>query len=377
MSQDEFIDLYFQGNGSDKVYQASLEATGNGDYIVRFAFGRNGTFLREGTKTPSPQPYGKAKKIYDKLVNEKLTKGYTSGARYKNGISPSSGVTTAPTSAASTQGVNSPSNFSGILPQLLNFISEEEALELIENNDFIMQEKKDGKRTIVKVEARIAKGINKKGSYIGISQVIAKEAQKSLEDIWIDGEDVNCKLWVFDLLKRGNTDLSNLPYLERLDQLAEVVKKSNFHSWAIELVKTAKTTDEKRALFSALKEANAEGVVFKRKDAPYVPGRPSNGGDQLKFKFYATASVLVSKQNPKHSVAIKVLDGMNWVDIGNVTIPVNHDIPAVGTVIEVRYLYAYEGGSLYQPQYLGKRDDTDPSECTISQLKYKPKTARE
>lgn len=371
MNQDEFVDLYFQGNGSDKVYQASLEETSGGDYIVRFAYGRRGSFLREGTKTLSSQPYVKAKKIYDKLVNEKLIKGYTSGARYINGISPSSGAAVASVAVASTQSINSPSNFSGLVPQLLNFIGEEEALKLIENDDFIMQEKKDGRRTIVRVQAGTAKGSNRRGSNIGISQNIACEAQKSPEEICLDGEDVNCKLWVFDLLKRGEISLCNLPYLERLDHLAKVVKKYDFLPEGIELVKTAKTTKEKRTLFNALKKANAEGVVFKKKDAPYIPGRPASGGDQLKYKFYATASVLVSKQNLQRSVAIKIFDGINWVDIGNVTIPVNRNVPKTGAVIEVRYLYAFKGGALYQPQYLGERDDTDPSECIISQLKYK------
>jgi bifunctional non-homologous end joining protein LigD len=41
-------------------------------------------------------------------------------------------------------------------------------------------------------------------------------------------------------------------------------------------------------------------------------------------------------------------------------------------VVEVRYLYAYPGGSLYQPVYVGKRDDVEPAACTIGQLKFKP-----
>jgi bifunctional non-homologous end joining protein LigD len=57
--------------------------------------------------------------------------------------------------------------------------------------------------------------------------------------------------------------------------------------------------------------------------------------------------------------------------VGNVTIPPNKDVPAVGSVIEVRYLYAYEGGSLYQPTYKGVRDDVDTEECRMNQLIYK------
>lgn len=40
--------------------------------------------------------------------------------------------------------------------------------------------------------------------------------------------------------------------------------------------------------------------------------------------------------------------------------------------VEIRYLYAYKGGSLYQPAFLGERDDIPAEECVLSQLKYKP-----
>ena len=46
-------------------------------------------------------------------------------------------------------------------------------------------------------------------------------------------------------------------------------------------------------------------------------------------------------------------------------------VPAVDSIIEVRYLYAYKGGNLYQPTYLGVRDDISFEDCPISQLKYK------
>ena len=43
----------------------------------------------------------------------------------------------------------------------------------------------------------------------------------------------------------------------------------------------------------------------------------------------------------------------------------------LGRYLEVRYLYAYKGGSLFQPTSLGVRDDVAPPECVIGQLKYK------
>jgi bifunctional non-homologous end joining protein LigD len=57
--------------------------------------------------------------------------------------------------------------------------------------------------------------------------------------------------------------------------------------------------------------------------------------------------------------------------VGNVTVPANQPIPAKGAVIEVKYLYAYPGGALFQPVCLGVRDDVATEACTIAQLKYK------
>jgi bifunctional non-homologous end joining protein LigD len=60
------------------------------------------------------------------------------------------------------------------------------------------------------------------------------------------------------------------------------------------------------------------------------------------------------------------------VAAGNVTIPPNHSVPKVGSVVEVRYLYAFkESGVIYQPIYLGQRSDIEPSACQVSQLKWK------
>jgi bifunctional non-homologous end joining protein LigD len=140
---------------------------------------------------------------------------------------------------------------------------------------------------------------------------------------------------------------------------------------SIIVVETAKTKAEKQQLYEQLKATGAEGIVFKKPAATYTAGRPNSGGNQLKFKFYATASVIVTKKNDKRSVAVAVIDGDNQVDVGNVTIPPNQKIPAVHSLIEVRYLYAYKGGNLYQPTYLGVRDDISLEDCVISQLKYK------
>jgi bifunctional non-homologous end joining protein LigD len=63
----------------------------------------------------------------------------------------------------------------------------------------------------------------------------------------------------------------------------------------------------------------------------------------------------------RRSSALELLDAGTggWAGVGNVT------VPAPGDVVEVRYLYAYRGGSLYQPVYLGRREDVDAPACLL------------
>jgi bifunctional non-homologous end joining protein LigD len=140
----------------------------------------------------------------------------------------------------------------------------------------------------------------------------------------------------------------------------------------IEVVTTAFTSSEKAKLFDRLKRDKKEGVVLKRLDAPYTPGRPNSGGPQLKYKFVATLSAVVAKINAQRSVELRLLNGDGWKTAGNVTIPANHAVPKVGAIVEVRYLYAIQAsGCLYQPVYLGVRSDVESHECVVSQLKFK------
>ena len=75
--------------------------------------------------------------------------------------------------------------------------------------------------------------------------------------------------------------------------------------------------------------------------------------------------------NARRSIEV----ALGGTPVGNVTIPPNHDIPDIGQVVEIRYLYVTGiGGSLYQPIYLGVRDDVPAEECTVERqvIKYKP-----
>ena len=342
----EQITLYFKQGSSDKVYQAYLEEQ-EGRYIVNFAYGRRGSTLKTGTKTQSGVVYEKAKKIYDKLVNDNSAKGYVADQDSTKYVYADDQVHT------------------GIYCQLLNPIEESEVTECIEQDIWWAQEKKDGRRMLLRKTEEVT-AINRRSLTIGAPETILRAAKSIKEDFIIDGEAVGEKLYAFDLLSWNGEEIKEKEYNERLRILEEI----RFPD-AIQIVETAKNPKAKEMLYTQLKETDSEGIVFKKHTANYTSGRPNSGGAQRKFKFYDTASVIVAKINDKRSVAMAVYEGEKEVAIGNVTISSNKEIPTEGSIIEVRYLYAYKGGSLYQPTFLQVRTDIEKEECTIDQLKYK------
>ena len=351
METSERVSLYYREGSSDKVYQAAIEPA-DGSFVVNFAYGRRGATLTTGTKTSSPVDFDTAKKIYTKLVSEKKAKGYTEG---ENG----------------TPYQHTDKQASGILPQLLNPIEEAEVELLLRDDNFCAQEKFDGRHLLIRKQDDHLEGINKKGLLVGLPQTVANDICNLPGRFIPDGESIGDDYHAFDLLEFNGENLRPLPYRVRLVRLVNLLLSNSRHPH-VKLVETVFTTQQKTELWQRLRRENREGIVFKRLDAIYTPGRPNSGGPQLKFKFVATLSAVVAKINAKRSVELSLFNGRSLVSCGNVTIPPNHEIPPVGAVVDTRYLYAAkESGVLYQPVYLGPRDDIDPGECLVSQLKFK------
>jgi len=222
---------------------------------------------------------------------------------------------------------------------------------------------------IRKTDAQIH-GINRKGLMVGLPDPVFQAVRAIPGDFVLDGECVGDMLYAFDLLERGVTDFRPQPYRERHPALINMLGRAMQRN--VMFASTAFEPKEKLALFEWLKREKKEGIVFKRLDAPYTAGRPNSGGAQLKHKFYTTVSAVVSKLNAQRSVELRLLNCKGWLPVGNVTIPPNHNVPNVGAIVEVRYLYAFpESNALYQPTFLGKRTDIGQHECVLSQLKYK------
>lgn len=365
--------LYFREGNSDKIYQATLEPQAGG-YVVNFAYGRRGSTLTTGTKTRSPLPLLEATEIYDRLILSKTAKGYTHGEDGTPYVAPATHK--CGQCGAMNHIVNEcrcdPNNLPTKLPprpQLLNSVEESGINLLLLNPSIVLQEKHDGRRMLLRKTDGVVTAFNKKGQPAGLPATIEAEAKNLGSDFLMDGEAVGDTFHAFDLLELNGRDLRESSYGIRLLNLQDLILDTERSS--IQLTVTSLATPLKKKLFlEQMRRDGAEGVVFKDLNAMYSAGRPNSGGDQLKFKFVASASVLVEKVNAKRSVRIALYRGEKLVPAGNVTIPPNQPIPKAGDVAEVRYLYAISG-ALYQPVYLGVRDDVDAAECLADQLKYK------
>ncbi len=349
------IALEFREGSSDKVYHACIEQCGEG-YVVNFAYGRRGATLNTGTKTQQPVSYAEALSIYEKLVASKTAKGYQPSA----GAQPSAGVGAMVTDRQQRD--------TGLRPQLLNPITDKEVTVYLHNDNWCAQEKFDGKRLLLRKTGDALTAVNRDGLSVGFPQAYASALVTVPGDFVLDGESVGETFYAFDLLENETGCMRHMPYRVRLAALQAQFGRVG---GCIVVAETILGTDKRRFL-DRLRAAKKEGVVLKDLGASWTAGRPASGGTALKCKFWATCSCVVLRANARRSVELE-LSGRS---VGNVTIPPNQEVPAAGQVVEIRYLYVTgPGGALYQPVYLGVRDDVRIEDCTAEQQRIKYKSA--
>lgn len=367
----ESVQLFYQEGSSDKEYNVYLEQEGVDKltsqplYVVNFTYGRRGNATQSGTKTLAAVPLEKARDTYQKLVKEKQSKGYVANG---TGI-PFSGIDTV-------------GRVTGLVPQLLNPVDEAELERLLDEPTWIVQEKVDGVRIMVRVEGDVVEGINRKGLSVGFPDFIADSMRPMSGLTVFDGELANGVYHVFDLLEFDGSNYRSKPYIERWLAAIAVVEGLNQRlapnePKKIQVVRAG--NGNSREFLEQLKREHAEGIVLKHAHSLSVAGRPNSGGNHLKYKFTASATCVVVKVNQQRSVQVAVRkseDSEELVVMGNVTIPPNFEVPSENSLCEIRYLYSYRNGCLYQPVYLGVRNDK--TECDLhSSIKFKQSTLEE
>jgi len=375
--QPESIELYFQEGKSDKVYHVQLDQTESGWHVCA-QWGRRNSTLSTSVKGKD-LAYEKAKKLYDNIVNAKLAEHYKIQA-----------TSAAVTPLTNSRGLSA-SRESVFAPELLTRITEEEAKRFASDPRYFFQTKHDGDRLTVHAKsAADIFGYNKKGQVVPLNINLERAIRNLAEPIDIfplllDGEWEPTGYYVWDLLE-SRYNLRDQEYRNRLSILETIFKDAD--GFLLHITNTARTTEQKLAMLS---DRKLEGVCVKDTRAIYQPGR---NGQHKKFKFEQTGSFIVgpkppSKANDGHrSVALYLCDPecnehAGWLKVPTVfpnriryvsTVGVceKDELPPIGAVIEVRYLYAYPQGGVAQPHYFGKqRTDVNIEECSTAQLKYK------
>lgn len=347
------ITLYCTEGSSDKVYQASLQSRDTG-WVVEFAYGKRGTALKTGTKTITPVDYKIALNLFDKLVKEKTSKGYTedqTGVAYTN-----------------TEFEHRTSSF---LPQLPTAIDPNDLERYLTDPSWGMQEKRDGENRTIRVIDGVVWGINRKGLLVNIPQSWVEQFSV-FHNCLISGEAVGEIFYAFDMLECGGYDLRDKSFFSRYEYLEAFVSEpcasGQFDALTrnIQVIPMISLTAAKREALNAIEERGGEGVVFKRLDALFEVGKCRTS---LKHKFIESATCIVLRRNIQRSVAVGLRDATGvMIELGNVTIPENFHVPVIGDLVEVRYLYRFEAGCFEQPVYQGQRTDIDELDCTLSQI---------
>jgi bifunctional non-homologous end joining protein LigD len=363
------VKLFFQEGNSDKVYYARIVPAGANVYDVVVQWGRRGSTLSSGKKAVKV-PLEKAQVTLDRLVREKTNKGYEAMTS-----------TVKPAEVAPPVGEGSGSKAGGVrkkvgrVAQLLNPVEVHEVERLLSDDKVLAQQKLDGNRVLCHVEDGEVLPTNRSGQKTNVPAKVLNGLIHLPKGTVVDGEVVGDVYWLFDVLQFGERDVTGHSYFERFTLLADELEPGL--SDPVQVLESALTTKQKRGLYERLQASSAEGIVFKRKDAPYTPGRPSSGGTQLKCKFVSSADVVLV-ENAGNAYRMQVFHEGKPFDVGKVFSGTTnesraHIDAALGRgerlVAEVRYLYATADSQLFQPIFVRVRSDKKEKECVRAQLK--------
>lgn len=380
------------------IHQVALECTTGGSnklYVIQVTesvgpagttYTTTGFYGAIGATLKSDEKYTGASKLSAMAAANKLEKdkrkkyvdhAVTAGTPVR-GMPSTSPVYGGPAMATAAAPSPAPAVPKGRLPMLASVLPEDELEAMILNRDAVFQRKYDGERAIISLRRGAIVRTNRNGFERAISAVVEEELKKlwplpdfrdELETI-IDGELMDDVFIAYDMLVQRDNDICDRDFDERFANLEVLLEDTVPHL----LAETAYSEEEKRAMLKKAQDEKWEGIMVRLGSSEYKVGRCKN---IFKYKLWATATCRVLSTNSGvRSVQLALRDEKgDDVFCGNVTVPPNQDIPEAYSLVEVRYLYAMEGGSLYQPVLMRPRDDVD--ECDLrSDMRQAPPERR-
>lgn len=350
----------------DKAYGLRIvPAPGIADaYHLLYLNGRRGAAMQGKpkvadpvTKLAIPLALAAANNEFDKVVKAKTKDGYTED---------SSGL-----AYSSSENAGRISGYRPALPaDLPRKGTDNRVQELLRDDAWGLQEKKDGQHRGIIIENGKVTGTNKNGLVVDIPT--HWDSFAALGNHILCGEHMRDGSYkVFDLFDKT---MNFGQRYTKLEQIFAAALSKTPDLGPIGLVRMVTGTESKKQLRQSIDDSDGEGVVYKRLDAMFESGKNDNS---IREKFFAEMTCFVLAHNDKRSVAIGATDPKSglMVALGNVSIPLDQPFPPVGGLMDVKFLYWFEDGSLEQPTSRGMRDDVEHSAVTTDQiLRIKPKS---
>lgn len=268
---------------------------------------------------------------------------------------------------------------SGYLEAMLATNANPNRLSSLCNDDaYWADQKLDGHRCLMHVQDGRVIPVSRSGLELPVHPPILKEfaAFKASNERWVfDGEYIDHKFYIFDLVEAGRHVSPRVVYEDRRDVLEHF-----YGAWSpgdtVHLIPNWRTPQEKLDLSQRVKAQGGEGMMFKRRDAAYTPGMRSEALLKIKYRHDVDCIVIDTGLNGKSNMSLGLLDANNTlVEVAECT-ALAGDGPRIkpGMVVKVIYLYATKDNRLYQPTKPTIRTDKKLKDCTLDQLQYADKS---
>lgn len=359
---------------SDKLYIIQVEQHGS-EYRTMGYNGRRGRGLTTQEKYKGPSlaaAYTKADEV-ERDKRRSRSSPYTTLST-PPGVpipgmpagAPTPGATPASSSTPAPSAPSAPVA-DGPVVMLAQPVAREDIENYLTDPTWGLQRKYDGERITVSVRRSAIQAYNRDGisrplSAVAHDRLVSLTIQSDFNgerETILDGELMGDILIVYDVLVLRDNDMRKLCYDERYAMLEGL-----FENETDLLAPMAFSEEEKRKMLARAEAEDWEGLIGRDLDGEYGAGRVAQ---LVKIKFWATCTCRVLAVNRKRSIQVGLLDETgNEVFVGNVTVPANQDVPELDGLVEVRYLYAMEGGSLYQPALLRVRSDVREADLRSS-----------
>lgn len=294
-----------------------------------------------------------------------------------------------------------------------------------DDKNWVFEIKWDGYRAITEKEKNKTLLYSRNGlNFLSTYPIVANQLSHIKEDIVLDGEivvldnegkpdfqllqhygenqDKPIQYYIFDLLQLNGHDTTGLTLLQRKELLQKIIPKN-------EVIKYADHIAEKgKSFFKVSGEKHLEGIIAKKADSKYYPGKRTS--DWLKIKHHKTQEAIVAgytqpsgsrkyfgalilgvKEGKKLRYIGHTGGGFNQISLKEMfeklkplvqstspfeekfktNSPVTWVKPQL--VCEVKFAEITSDGKLRQPIFLHLRDDKDINEVTMANTKTKPK----